>query len=32
MEFLEFLGTAYEVLCSVLGRVRVIAYPASPVV
>jgi hypothetical protein len=32
VEFLELLQAAYEVLCSVLGRVRVVAYPAGPVV
>ena len=32
MEFLELLGTAYEVPCSVLGRVRVVAYLVGLVV
>ena len=32
MEFPKLLGTAYEVPYSVLGRVRVVAYPAGPVV
>jgi hypothetical protein len=32
MEFLELLWAAYKVPYSVLGRVRVVAYPASLVV
>ena len=32
MEFLELLRTAHEVLGGVLGRIRVVAFPASPVV
>ena len=32
MEFLELLWTAYEVLGGVLGRIRIVAFPAGPVV
>jgi hypothetical protein len=32
VEFLELLRTAYEVLGGVLGRVRVVAFLAGPVV
>jgi len=32
VEFLELLRAAYEVLGGVLGRIRVVTFPAGPVV